>query len=291
MQQQDPSLYGSFPVTSFAAAAAGAGGPPPAAVAAPSAKGPAPADGAGPNGPSSVGFDAIKRSFEGSTANGVPAHGPPGPAAGPAPAANGSAFPPPGQAGFPAPNGLYGSTFMAGPGYPPQQQPQAQPLQTANGMAVPAPSGNGPVPNGPAFQPPTSPYLANSPPGAAGASPAAVPFGSPVPSAAGPYSGSAFDTTPTSPNPYGGPPLPAQGVPGPYGQTVPAGAGFVGAASPYMMSPMIGMGSPQVGGTNGFSMPYPISGAPRGNFNGANAPQSSTVSLDLFRLWRDRLGR
>lgn len=271
MQAQD-KVYTSYQPTSFAAAAAGAVGGSASVASGSSAKGPAPAEAPTANGTSAAGFDAIKRSFEGTQVTGATPNGTPGPLVGSAPETNGSSFPVVGQAGFPAPNGLYGAAFVVAAGYPQQQQPQHS--VAANGTS--------PAANGGTFSAATSPFLAHPSPGANGVTSAApLPFGSPVPSAAGPYSGSAFDATPTSPNPYGGPPLPAQGGPGPFGQpmTPVPGLGGLGAASPYMMSPMLGMNSPQVGGGNGFGMPYPISGAQQqGNFSNSSIPQNSTVS-------------
>lgn len=281
MQSPDSKIYNTFPATSFAAAAAGAAGsvPPPAAAAAgPASKGAAPADAPATNGTgAAAGFEAIKRSFEGAAANGTTSNGAPGPLLSTsAETASGSAFPVVGQAGFTMPNGLYTSAFGGGPSFPQPQQP------TPSGMAVPAQNGTRPSPNGTTFSAATSPFLAGAALGTNGTAPPTLPFGSPVPSSAGPYSGSAFDPTPTSPNPYGGPPLPGQGGPGPYGQGAPpppgAGFGGLGAATPYMMSPMLGVGSPQLSGANGFGMPYPIGGAPQSGFNGMNAAPTSTVS-------------
>ncbi|GAA5968668.1 hypothetical protein JCM8115_003674 [Rhodotorula mucilaginosa] len=283
MQSPDSKIYNTFPATSFAAAAAGAAGsvPPPAAAAAgPASKGAAQAEAPATNGTgAAAGFAAIKRSFEGAAANGTTASGAPGPLLSTsAETANGSAFPVVGQAGFAMPNGLYTSAFGGGPSFP--QQP------TPSGMAVPAQNGTGPSPNGTTFSAATSPFLAGAALGTNGAAPPTLPFGSPVPSSAGPYSGSAFDPTPTSPNPYGGPPLPGQAGPGPYGQGAPpppgAGFGGLGAATPYMMSPMLGVASPQLSGANGFGMPYPIGGAPQNGFNGMNAAPTSTQTRTVY---------
>ncbi|GAA5872284.1 hypothetical protein JCM3774_003334 [Rhodotorula dairenensis] len=282
MQSPDSKIYNTFPATSFAAAAAGASGSVPSAptgtstkVASQAAEGPV------PNGSGAAGFDAIKRSFEGAAANGPVANGVPGPLLSSSAEANGSAFPVAGgQAGFVVPNGLYASAFGGGTSFPQLQQP------TPNGMAVPVQNGAGPAPNGANFSAATSPYLASAAPGANGAAPPTLPFGSPVPSSAGPYSGSAFDPTPTSPNPYGGPALPGPGGPGPYGQGAPpppgAGFGGLGAATPYMMSPMLGVGSPQLSGANGFGMPYPIGGAPQNGFNGMNGAPASTQTRTVY---------
>ncbi|GAA5992020.1 hypothetical protein JCM10908_000703 [Rhodotorula pacifica] len=284
MQSPDNKIYNTFPATSFAAAAAGASGSVPSAATGTSSKGAASqAEAPASNGTSAIGFDAIKRSFEGAAANGSSSNGAPGPLLSTSAEANGAAFPVGGQAGFPMPNGLYASAFGGGPSFPQSQQP------TPSGMALPAQNGNGPSPNGAAaFSAATSPFLASATPGANGAAaPAALPFGSPVPSSAGPYSGSAFDPTPTSPNPYGGPALPGPGGPGPYAQgpPPPPGAGFggLGVATPYMMSPMLGMGSPQLSGANGFGMPYPIGGgAPQNGFNGMNGPPASTQTRTVY---------
>ncbi|GJN91510.1 hypothetical protein Rhopal_004533-T1 [Rhodotorula paludigena] len=300
MQGEDSTLYTAFPPASFAAAAGGGPAPPPNGSAQAAASTAAPSDlGAAPAG--TADFEAIKRSFEGAGRNGAAAQqngAPPAVLGGPGASAGGAGAAPPsapyqdvyaaaGAAGLVHANGLYGASFGA------PNQPFAPGQQASTSAGPPLAAGNG-APNG-TFSGPTSPFLNNAVPnGVPGAGPAPLPFGSPVPPAAAmpggaggpgslgaavPYAGSAFDPTPNSPNPYGGPALPA-GAPGaphpPFGAPAGPGAfGGLGMGSPYMgmMSPMLGMGSPQLGGANGFGMAYPIGGQQ----NGMGATQTPTT--------------
>ncbi|GAA5889044.1 hypothetical protein JCM5296_007148 [Sporobolomyces johnsonii] len=220
-------------------------------------------------------YDAIKRSFEAGVGNGNGA----AVGAGPAGAPYQDVYAAAGAAAYAqATGGLYaGVPFV--PGH------HSQP--SLNGGAVPpgtngASTSGGPGSNGQAggFSPtPTSPFLsgANSPNGGAMpgfGSPSSVPNGLPLPPHHNgnlppplppqPYTGSAFDTMPSSPNPFGG-----------AGTYSPAGFGGLPSMSPFMnmMSPM--MGSPQMGG-NGFGMSYPISAHGQNNMPGMGATQTPT---------------
>ncbi|GAA5932478.1 hypothetical protein JCM3775_005930 [Rhodotorula graminis] len=302
MQGDDTTLYATFPPPSFAAAAGAAAPPPPSAAAGSSV---APADlGTPANG--TADFEAIKRSFEGAGRAPAGADGAPS-SNGAAPALGGPGAPG-GGAGGPAgvhpaapyqdvyaaagmtPNGMYGPPFGAHPPPPfvPGQQQQAS---TSNGAAPPMPP-----PNAGAFSNATSPYLGHAVPHMNGVGlnggPVPLPFGSPLPPSAGlsmaggpgplshphaqPYAGSAFDPTPASPNPYGGPPAPGGA---PFGSPSPGAFGGLGMGSPYLgmgMSPMLGgMGSPQMGGAGFSPMAYPIGGSQA--MNGMSATQTPST--------------
>ncbi|BGO99315.1 RNA-binding protein MRN1 [Rhodotorula toruloides] len=288
MPGEKSTLYSSFPPTSFAAAAAGAGSNSSNPTVAPSGS---QAD-LGVNG--TADFEAMKRSFEGAGRAAGPA--------GPVPAVNGVAGVPNGApnpsgapyqdvyggaapAAFAAANGMYGAPYGGAP-EPFIPGHQAQQASTSGAAIPPAGTQNGaPVPANGTFSNATSPYLAAAGPN--GAVPGALPFvaanGAPQPGVAGgpttaPYAGSAFDQAPGSPNPYGGPTPAPGGGPAPFGSPVPGQFGGLGIGSPFMgmMSPMLGMGSPQLGGGNGFGMPYPIGGTPQPGMGGMGAGMGAT---------------
>lgn len=278
MQADDSKLYAPFQPASFAAAAGGAqqGAP---AVSVPSgvANGSSQPDLVNGNG--SADFEAMKRSFEGAGAvpNGVVAAG--GPSTN---GAGGNGAVSYSNAGFVQPNGLYSGAFGGAPAGGAQfVQQGATNVGGGPGGAPSTTQQNG------SFSGATSPYL-NGALSVNGGSPGAngsIGYASPVAGAAiapglqangfsaQPYSGSAFDPMPTSPNPYGGPSA------APYSPQ--AGFGGLGIGSPFMgmMSPMLGMSSPQMG-SNGFAMQYPIGGNASQNGFGSpsmNATQTPTV--------------
>ncbi|GAA5857122.1 hypothetical protein JCM8547_007972 [Rhodosporidiobolus lusitaniae] len=293
MQQDDNKLYSAFQPASFAAAAGGASS---SAGAPSSAPGAAPVNGQPQpdlaNGSAGADFEAMKRSFEGA---GQGVNGASGGAAPGGAAVNGApyqdVYTAAGAAGFVQPNALYGAAFAGasagGPSFAPSHAQQGStsggPGTTVNGGSV-VPQQNG------AFSGPTSPYL-NPTLSANGGSPAptgAISFGSPVAAAAlapginpngapQPYAGSAFDPMPTSPNPYGGPST------APYSPQPGFAPGPLGVGSPYMnmMSPLLGMGSPSMGGGNGFGMPYPIGG--NGAQNGFGSPSMNATQTPTGR--------
>lgn len=212
-------------------------------------------------------FDAMKRSFEAATINGKPDRfangGPPSFPMGQGQAQGLQNQPPPPPAmmgsyadGYSGGNGAvnyqqggpYGAYGAGGPGTAPfvpqaHQQPLMQGHQSQNSQSRIPPQ---------AFSNPTSPYLSPNP--------NALPFGSPssqngnLPLSGQPsYNGSAYDTLPSSPNPYANP-YAGYGALG-FGNQ---GFGGMGMGLGMLGSPTLGGGAGQM--QQGYGMPYPMIG-------------------------------